>query len=135
MLTEKFSITKQGAYYHFNTKEEWLPQYSGFDADFAFAIRQRFNYIYREATFQYLHAQNDNAKVGYLRVMLEANSKCSDFTPDLPQQNIKYELSWKEKEEPFIDFESMTVEERKIMAQADEILSKHMTSRKRESIH
>ena len=80
-LQEKFGITASGAYYHFETRNKWLGQYCNFDADYAFQVKQRFNHIYREASFQYQHATEDNARIGYLRTMLEANSKCADYLP------------------------------------------------------
>ena len=80
-IVETFGVTEQTAYYHFRTKEKWINQYCGFDADFSFQVKQRFNHIYREASFRYLHAEGDNARIGFLRTMIEANSKCAEYLP------------------------------------------------------
>ena len=94
-LAEKFGLTLNGAYYHFRTKDKWLPQYCAFDSDFSFQVKQRFNHIYRESSFRYLHAENDNARIGYLRTMLEANRKCAEYLPDeLADTNVS--VGWKE---------------------------------------
>ncbi len=82
-LTKKFSISKSGAYYHFKHIEDWIGQYCNFsDSKYlVFSIKNRFNYIYREASFHCLHAQSDNARIGYLRVMMEANKQLSEYLP------------------------------------------------------
>ena len=159
-LTEKFGITTSGAYYHFETRSKWLPQYANFDRDFAFQVKQRFNYIYREACFQYLHSQNDNAKIGYLRTMLEANSKCAEFLPEdaKDEKPDGYILTWQEPEwmkkyrnieeilkeyesvvgevasRYTLDMDRLTPEEKEVMDQAARIYIKYNQTEK-ETIH
>ena len=94
-LQETFGITEQGAYYHFRTKDKWLPQYCAFDADFSFQVKQRFNHIYREASFRYLHAEGDNARIGFLRTMIEANSKCAEYLPKDELADTNISVGWK----------------------------------------
>ena len=123
-LKDKFGITESGAYYHFASRDKWLGQYSAFDREFAFQVKQRFNYIYREASFQYLHAKEDNAKIGYLRTMLEANRQCAEYLPkDLDvnpevinvkwQQSIKNSLQREEKWRSWLE-ENCSPEERRL---------------------
>jgi hypothetical protein len=97
-LVNKFGITEQTAYYHFRTRDKWLSQYCDFNKDFVFQVQQRFNHVYREASFQYLHAKEDNARIGYLRTMLEANSKLGEYVSKDAKNNIdKITLQWKER--------------------------------------
>jgi AcrR family transcriptional regulator len=71
-LTEKLEVSKQAVYYHFNCRGKWQSNFIALkDSQRLLEVRMsRLNYIYREASFQYLHADNSNAKVGFLRVML-----------------------------------------------------------------
>ena len=71
-LTEKLEVSKQAVYYHFNCRGKWQSDFIALKDDQRYleVKASRLNYIYREASFQYLHADNSNAKVGFLRVML-----------------------------------------------------------------
>jgi hypothetical protein len=124
-LSEKFHITESAGYYHFASKNKWLDSYLNFDKDALFEVKTRFNYIYREASFQYLHAQNDNARIGYLRTMLEAASKLKEFLPDdvSPDKPNGYILRW-HKSEPQIDLSKLTAEEKEIVDEAARIYIK-----------
>ena len=97
-LQEKFGISRSGAYYHFNNRSKWLGEYSNlFQAeDLQFQVFNLFNHIYREASFQFLLSKNDNAKIGYLRTMLDANKHMPEFIPEGTEQDAfkSYVLTW-----------------------------------------
>jgi hypothetical protein len=99
-LQEKFGISRSGAYYYFNNRGRWLGEYSNLFQveELQFQVFNRFNYIYREAAFQFLHTQNDNARIGYLRTMLDANEHLSEFVPEGMKQSepTGYVVTWKE---------------------------------------
>ena len=81
---EKFNITKAGAYYHFRTKKHWIKDYASFDSagNLQDQVFQRFNYVYREASFQYQHCMDHNGRIGYLRTIIEAAKCLREFLPD-----------------------------------------------------
>jgi hypothetical protein len=79
-LVETFKISKQAVYYHFNTKDKWIGNYGSENReDLKFTVLTRFNHIYREASFQYQHCQEHNARIGYLRTMLATLAKLADW--------------------------------------------------------
>ncbi len=82
-LVEKFGVTESGAYYHFRTKQRWIKDYTDFNSvgDLQDQIFQRFNHVYREASFQYQHCQDHNARIGYLRTMVETCKCMQSFLP------------------------------------------------------
>ncbi len=82
-LVEKFGVTESGAYYHFRTKQRWIKDYADFNSvgDLQDQIFQRFNHVYREASFQYQHCQDHNGRIGYLRTMIEASKCMQSFLP------------------------------------------------------
>lgn len=154
-LTEKFHITSSGAYYHFETLSKWSSQYLDFEnvKDFQFNILNQLNHVNREASFQYVHAQNDNAKIGYLRTRLEALSKMAEYAglnvdkaidpetgkvvhlhmwqPDKPDA---YLLTW--KRDTYLDTEGMTEEETEAILKADKIMKARTKPKsERESLH
>ena len=99
-LQEKFGISRSGAYYHFKNRSKWLGEYSNlFQAEeLQFQVFNRFNHIYREASFQFFHTKNDNAKIGYLRTMIGANKHMSEFIPEGTEQDApkNYVITWEE---------------------------------------
>lgn len=80
-LIEKFNITKSAAYYHFKTKDKWFKNYGDFSnsKNLVFELLSQLNYVNREASFQYLQAKDQNTKIGFLRVRLDALSKLAEF--------------------------------------------------------
>ena len=79
-LKATFDITKAGVYYHLNSKDKWIDEYSKvFGKDLGATIRQRFDHVYREASFRYLQSREDNARIGFLKVMLETNKVLLSF--------------------------------------------------------
>jgi hypothetical protein len=80
-LSEKFGVSKADGYYHYSCINKWKDQYGAFDKDLLFNVKARYNHIYKEASFQYLHCNSDNARIGYLRTMLEAIGHLAAYLP------------------------------------------------------
>lgn len=80
-LVEKYKVTPSGAYYHFNTWDRWINNYSGFgnDRTLGAEVYERYRHIFREASFELLQCKDHNARVGLYRVMLEANKGMLSF--------------------------------------------------------
>jgi len=80
-LQEKFNVGRSTAYYHFQTKDRWLKDYGDFSnaKELQFQILTQFQHINREASFEYLNTNDPNAKIGFLRVRLEALSKMAEY--------------------------------------------------------
>ena len=127
-LSETFGITRSGAYYHFETLGKWSSQYLDFDnvKDFQFNIMNQLNTINREASFQYLQAKDDNSRIGYMRVRLEALSKLKEFLPEGAKDDKPdgYRIEW--KDQMVLDRDSMTKEEHEAVTKADAIIRAHM---------
>lgn len=131
-LSEKFGITQSGAYYHFENKDKWIGQYSDLtqSKNLLFQLFHRFNYVYREASFQYLHSQNDNARIGYLRTMLDAACQLRDFLPKekdgstVTPEKAFYLLMWGENDDAETTqkiMDVMTNEEKQLVANAHKL--------------
>jgi hypothetical protein len=99
-LVEKFGVTKNGVYYHFRTLNRWISQYSDLSntRNLQFQVFQRYNHVYRETSFQYVHCQDHNARIGYLRTMLEAIKCLREFLPTetAPAGVDEIRLRWEE---------------------------------------
>lgn len=137
-LTETFNITRGGAYYHFETLSKWASQYLDFEnvKDFQFNILNQLSTINREASFQYLQAKEDNARIGYLRVRLEALSKLAEFLPEGAKTPSDVPVKW--EDQPFLDLNLLTPEEKQILFRAEEIIrtaQKRTNEKPRESIY
>jgi AcrR family transcriptional regulator len=81
-LTEKLGVSRQAVYYHFKRRGKWQSDFIALkDAQRLLEVKMsRLNYIYREASFQYLHADNSNAKCGFLRVMLAVTLEAPEIS-------------------------------------------------------
>lgn len=161
-LVEKFGITRQGGYYHFETLDTWSSQYLDFENihDFQFNILNQLNTINREASFQYLTAHDDNAKIGYLRTRLTALDKLAEYAGlnadkvidpqtgkvvhlhmwrpgDVPIDSI--ELTWKKpkwmKSREELDLSKLTAEEKEVLDQAARIFAKQHDKIERSRLH
>jgi len=80
-LQDRFGITEQGAYYHFQTLDKWISQYLDFKniKAFQFNILNQLNTINREASFQYMQAKDPNSKIGFMRTRLTALCKMAEY--------------------------------------------------------
>jgi len=83
VLTEKYGCSRQNVYYHYKTRDKWQGDFLNFKDGNALqhTIISRLNYIYREASFKYLHADNSSAEGCFLGKMLEATEKLSAYLP------------------------------------------------------
>jgi hypothetical protein len=76
-LSEKYQCTTRNIYRDFELRGEWQPTLTQMNdaAAALLKVRNRFEQIYREAAFIKLGTTNENAQIGALRVMLEANAQ------------------------------------------------------------
>ena len=80
-LQEKFGISSSAGYYHFETKGKWLKDYIDLSnsKENQFKYFTRFEYLYREASFRYMHSQEENEKLGWWSRMFDANCKLAEY--------------------------------------------------------
>ena len=73
-LAEKYGCSPRNVYRDFELRGEWQPTLTQIhDAGTALLkCRNRYDAIYREASFLRLQTTNENAQVGFFRVMLDA---------------------------------------------------------------
>lgn len=71
-LSKKYQKTERTVYYDASTRETWQPLYTQlFELDKArLIVMNRYNYIYREASFNYRHGDYSQ-KPTYLKLMLD----------------------------------------------------------------
>lgn len=79
-LSEKFQCTERAVYYDFQHRTRWQPALQQLkDNDkILMKIINRYEQIYRKASFKALTTENESVHLGALKVMLEANSKISE---------------------------------------------------------
>ena len=89
-LNDKFGISTSAAYWHFKNKHKWLKDYADYSNanELLFRVLTQLENINREASFQYLQTSDANAKIGFMRVRLEAISKIAEYgiLPELAQE-------------------------------------------------
>ena len=83
-ISEKLHVSRQDVYYHYGIRDKWQGDFLDFKnaCELKQIIVSRLNHVYREGSFQYLHADNSNAKVGALRLMLDATLSFADYFKD-----------------------------------------------------
>jgi hypothetical protein len=81
-IVDKLRCSRQNVYYHFKNRNKWQTKFLALkDAQRLLEVKMsRLNYIYREACFQYLHADNSNAQCGFLRVMLAVTLEAPELS-------------------------------------------------------
>lgn len=81
IISEKFGCSRQGIYYHFSNRDKWQSDFINYkDSKELFnLVINRLNYVYREASFNLLHADNSNAKAGCLRLMMDSTVQLAVF--------------------------------------------------------
>jgi hypothetical protein len=86
-LSTKYQKTERTVYYDASTRETWQPLYTQlFELDKArLLVINRYNYIYREASFNYRQGDSSQ-KPTYLKLMLEATKNLLEL---LGLQSIK----------------------------------------------
>ena len=81
-LSEKFAVSERAVYYDFEKRGEWQPtllQLQDRDAVLRKVVN-RYEQIYRKASFKFLQSQNENVQLGALKVMVEANNRLFNST-------------------------------------------------------
>ena len=134
-LSEKYGVCERTVYYDFQKREGWQPALTQVkDTTKMFMkVINRYEQIYRKASFIQLQAKNENAQVGALKVMLDTNTRTANLLSlqrrEVPVDNIKLEwesdklerTAWKEV------YEVLTQEEKDTL---ERVMSKQMDIRK-----
>ena len=73
-MAEKYKVSERGLWSDWERREKWVPILLslGKYADFAGAIESKLNAVQKAAWSIYLRADNDNARVGALKVILDS---------------------------------------------------------------
>lgn len=81
-LSQKYDVSPRMVNYGFQRRTGWqgLIQEISNPERLLLKIVNRHEQIYQRAAFMHLSADNDNAKIGALRVMLEANKSLAETT-------------------------------------------------------
>jgi len=76
-LSQKFQCCDRTVYRDFEKREEWQPFLQHLDGQgrLLMKILNRYEQVYRHAGFLLLQASQENAKLGALRLMLDANKQ------------------------------------------------------------
>jgi len=76
-LSQKFQCCTRTIYRDFEKREEWQPflQHLDNQGRTLMKILNRYEQVYRHASFLLLQASHENAKLGALRIMLETNKQ------------------------------------------------------------
>ena len=75
-ISAKYTCTPRTVYNDFETRETWQP-YTTKEA--ALTILNRFTQIYRHAALQSMTAEGENQRIGWTRVMLDANKALAEY--------------------------------------------------------
>ena len=97
-LSQKYQKTERTVYYDASTRETWQPLYTQlFELDKArLIVMNRYNYIYREASFNYRQGEAAQ-KPTYLKLMLDVTKNLIEL---LGLQSIKDSQDQAERMEP-----------------------------------
>ncbi len=89
-ISQKHGVTPRTVYHDLATPESWQP-YTTKDA--ALVILNSFNQIYWEASFNCLQAKGDSNRIGWTKVMLDANKALAEHfvIPSLLRQLEAFE--------------------------------------------
>ena len=98
-LSKKYQKTERTVYYDASTRETWQPLYTQlFELDKArLIVMNRYNYIYREASFKYRQGDSSQ-KPTYLKLMLEVTKNLIEL---LGLQSLKNSQDEAERLEQF----------------------------------
>lgn len=89
LLKETHKVPRSTSQYHFKRMPKWITAFIDLKNSEILQGKLANNYwqIIREASFQYQHAKDDNARIGYLRTKLEATARLSAYLPQKLQPN------------------------------------------------
>ena len=86
-LSQKYQVSERQVYYDFETRPSWQPAYQQFKKNEMTIMKaiNRYEYVYREASFLRLRTSHENIQLGALKVMLDANRALAEtcVIPDL----------------------------------------------------
>jgi hypothetical protein len=84
-ISRKYTCSPRTVYHDFETRETWQP-YTTKDA--ALTILNRFNHIYRNAALQSMTAEGASNRIGWTKIMLDANKALAEYfvVPSLLRQ-------------------------------------------------
>ena len=121
-LSEKHQCSGRTVYRDFQTRDVWQPKISC-HADRRqayYSILNRFEQVYKKASFTYVHSNLETVKIAALKVMLDALSRIKELANVSAAEDDKpdhIELSWKsevkDRVDKIIKF-SRTLEEKEI---------------------
>lgn len=100
-LSEKYQCTPRAVYYDFQHRTKWQPilQQLKDNDKILMKVLNRYEQIYRKASFKFLSSENESVQMGALKVMLETNNRLCETTiiPGLFQEieEIKTHLGMK----------------------------------------
>jgi hypothetical protein len=107
-LSEKHQCSGRTLYRDFQTRRVWQPKISC-HADRRqayYSILNRFEQIYRKASFTFQHCRNESVKIAALKVMLDALTRIKDLANVSAAEGANpdhIELSWKNELDDRID--------------------------------
>jgi hypothetical protein len=74
-ISTKYACSPRTVYHDFETRETWQPFTT---KETALIILNRFTQIYRDASFQRLKAEGDSNRIGWTKIMLDANKALAE---------------------------------------------------------
>jgi hypothetical protein len=80
-LVEKYGVSERCLWSDWERREKWVPVLLGLEkfAGFAESFEEKLNAVQKAAWSIYVHADNDNARVGALKVVLDSLEVHSDI--------------------------------------------------------
>jgi hypothetical protein len=90
---------RKDIYYHFSNRDKWQSDFLNYqDAKELHNLAvSRLNYVYRESSFQYMQADNSNAKFGFLHLMLDATAKLVEVSKVSELEILEQEVDFIKK--------------------------------------
>jgi hypothetical protein len=127
-LSQKYEVSERQLYYDYERRKTWQTTIQQLADPQAFLLKiiNRYEQIYQKASFIQLQADNDNARIGALRTMLEANHAL--HLAMIPEATISEPLS-----EP-VGTPKYSKEEKQVLDKACRIIEQHRYE-PRENIH
>ena len=98
-LSEKYHLSTRDIYYHYSTMDKWTQYFlTAQETKQAFLTNLiRLDYIYREFSFIYQHAHDDNARLGALKGMLFTIKEKAELTNiNITKKGDNTTFTWKE---------------------------------------
>jgi len=105
LLSQEFQVSERTLSRDFQLRHEWQPQLTSMtDRVQAYhSILNRFDQVYKKASFKYQHAHNENVQIAALKIMLDSLSRIKELANVSAAQGDstnEIELSWKKDTTP-----------------------------------